>query len=504
MIRHDVFQLFPSISIGGTMKRLIRRFSTLTKDRYPDLKRGSFSSLQDKDVQFFESILNKNQVITDADEVQSYNIDWLKANCGYSSIVLKPRTTEQVSAILKHCNERKLAVCPQGGNTGLVGGGVPVFDEIIISTSLMNKIINLNTLTGVLTCQSGCVLESLSNHLKDHGFIMPIDLGAKGSCQIGGNVSTNAGGLRLLRYGSLHSTVLGVQAVLANGDVVDCMNTLKKDNTGYHLKHLFIGSEGTLGLVTEVAIQCPPLPKATNLALLGLSSFEQVLNAFKLARGNLAEILSSCELMDQDSVKVVEKNLGLTCPLPNMPFYMLIETSGSNMSHDEEKLNMFLETCLEQKVILDGFATSEPSKMKVLWDIRERITGALLKDGYSYKYDVSLPLNVFYDIILEFRERLKDLNQVKTICGYGHLGDGNLHVNMTSSEYDEKIKKTIEPFIYEWISKHRGSISAEHGVGFLKSKYLHFSKTQKEIDMMKSLKSNMDPNGIMNPYKVLF
>ncbi|XP_065214365.1 D-2-hydroxyglutarate dehydrogenase, mitochondrial isoform X2 [Planococcus citri] len=485
------------------MKRLIRRFSTLTKDRYPDLKRGSFSSLQDKDVQFFESILNKNQVITDADEVQSYNIDWLKANCGYSSIVLKPRTTEQVSAILKHCNERKLAVCPQGGNTGLVGGGVPVFDEIIISTSLMNKIINLNTLTGVLTCQSGCVLESLSNHLKDHGFIMPIDLGAKGSCQIGGNVSTNAGGLRLLRYGSLHSTVLGVQAVLANGDVVDCMNTLKKDNTGYHLKHLFIGSEGTLGLVTEVAIQCPPLPKATNLALLGLSSFEQVLNAFKLARGNLAEILSSCELMDQDSVKVVEKNLGLTCPLPNMPFYMLIETSGSNMSHDEEKLNMFLETCLEQKVILDGFATSEPSKMKVLWEIRERGAEALKEDGNLYTFDVSLPLQNFYEGVGVLEELLKNNDHVIHVNGFGHLGDGNIHLNVSSKDFNAEFLNFVETSIFKWTSKHRGSISAEHGIGFLKPGFLHYSKTAKEIELMKQFKNLLDPQGILNPYKVL-
>ncbi|KAK7579939.1 hypothetical protein V9T40_000568 [Parthenolecanium corni] len=484
-------------------RRFLRCYSTLTKDRFPEIKRGNYAVLQDADVSFFEKVLNKNQIITDADEVDSYNKDWLNMVCGYSSIVLKPKSTEEVATILSYCNDRKLAVCPQGGNTGLVGGSVPVFDEIIISTSLMNKIIDFNSLTGVLVCQSGCVLETLMNFLQEQGFIMPLDLGAKGSCQIGGNVATNAGGLRLLRYGSLHNTVLGLQAVLANGDILDSMNTLKKDNTGYHLKHMFIGSEGTLGLITKVAIQCPPYPKATYLALLSIESYDTLLKVYKLARSNLAEILSSCELMDLASVEAAKENLKLSCPLPDAPFYMLLETSGSNGDHDEEKLSDFLTTCMDQNMILDGLTLTEPSKMRALWSLREGISSATKQDGYVYKYDVSLPLEVFYQIIIDLKEHLKVCSDMKRICGYGHLGDGNIHVNITSAEYSETLKEAIEPFIFERVSHFKGSISAEHGIGFMKTKYLKYSKNKSEILLMKNLKSLLDPKGILNPYKVL-
>lgn len=186
-------------------------------------------------------------------------------------MLLKPKTTDEVSAILRHCNDRKLAVCPQGGNTGLVGGSVPVFDEIILCTQLMDQIEHIDRVSGILTCQSGCVLEKLDEKATEVGLCMPLDLGAKGSCHIGGNVSTNAGGLRLLRYGNLHGSVLGVEAVKADGTVLDLLSNFKKDNTGYHLKHLFIGSEGTLGVVTKVAIACPTASAAVNVAFLGRS-----------------------------------------------------------------------------------------------------------------------------------------------------------------------------------------------------------------------------------------
>lgn len=184
-------------------------------------------------------------------------------------MVLKPKSTDEVSAILRHCNERRLAVCPQGGNTGLVGGSVPVFDEVVLSTQLMNRIESIDELSGVLECQSGCVLETLEAAVGERGLCMPLDLGAKGSCNIGGNVSTNAGGLRLVRYGNLHGSVLGVEAVKADGTVLDLMSRFKKDNTGYHLKHMFIGSEGTLGVITKVAMFCPTSSRAVSVAFLG-------------------------------------------------------------------------------------------------------------------------------------------------------------------------------------------------------------------------------------------
>ncbi|XP_076035373.1 D-2-hydroxyglutaric acid dehydrogenase [Oratosquilla oratoria] len=472
----------------------------LTSKRYP-IRRGDFSQINPRDIEYFRGLLDSHRVITEENELEGYNTDWLRTVRGVSSVVLKPRTTEEVVTIMKHCSERKLAVCPQGGNTGLVGGSVPVFDEVVVSTALMNKIESLDELSGVMVCQSGCVLETLDNYLSENGLMMPLDLGAKGSCHIGGNVSTNAGGLRLLRYGSLHGSVLGLEAVLASGEVVDCLSSLKKDNTGYDLKHLFIGSEGTLGIVTKVAIQCPTKPRSVTLAFLGLESFDDVLNTFKECKAKLGEILSSCEFIDASSMECVTQNLNLKSPIEPYPFYMLIEAAGSNGDHDEEKLNNFLEETMGSGMVSDGTVSSEPSRMMTLWALRERIAEALLHDGYTYKYDISIPLLDFYKVVEDMRERLGD--SVVRCCGYGHVGDGNLHLNITTREYDQEIFHRIEPFVYERTSQVKGSISAEHGLGFKKRNYIGYSKSDNAVHLMKQLKKMMDPQGILNPYKVL-
>nr|CAD7394669.1 unnamed protein product [Timema cristinae] len=442
----------------------------LTADRYPDVKRHNFALLDSNHVQFFKSILGQDRVLTDAEELETYNIDWLKMVRGSSKIVLKPKTTEEVSQILRFCNSENLAVCPQGGNTGLVGGSVPVFDEVIMSTALMNNIISLDELSGVLVCQAGCILETLETYLQDRGLMMPLDLGAKGSCHIGGNVSTNAGGLRLLRYGSLQGNVLGIEAVKADGEVIDCLSCLKKDNTGYHLKHLFIGSEGTLGLVTKVAIHCPPNPKSTNTAFLGLNSFDDVLRTYKDARAGLGEILSSCEMMDAQSLDACTSNLKLRNPIRDFPFYMLIETAGSNGKHDEEKLT---HTC----------GTFEKA-------FRQAYDSMVIFTNTTYHYHSPISTQSFLSYY--------------HVCQSTLSGDGNLHLNVTSKEYDHEILDSIEPFVFEWTSKYRGSISAEHGIGFLKTKFVHFSKSRNSLNLMKDLKKLMDPKGILNPYKQMW
>ncbi|XP_066261640.1 D-2-hydroxyglutarate dehydrogenase, mitochondrial [Euwallacea similis] len=484
------------------LRSLASGIPELTKDRYP-VERGNFAFLDSNHLNFFKSVLGAQRMLTDPADCESFNIDWIKSVRGYSSCVLKPKSTEEVSKILSYCNENKIAVCPQGGNTGLVGGSVPVFDEVVLCTSLMNKIHSINDNSGVIVCQAGCVLETLDEALANHGLMMPLDLGAKGTCHIGGNVSTNAGGLRLLRYGNLHGNVLGVEVVKADGQVIDLLSTLKKDNTGYHLKHLFIGSEGSLGVVTKVAVQCPPKLKAVNLAFLSLSSFENILKVMKQAKRDLAEIVASCEMIDDSTLDVCTGNLKLTSPLPNYPFYMLIETHGSNNEHDQEKLNKFLKDVLKNQLVLDGIVTNEPSKMKNIWDLRERITEGLVLDGYVFKYDVSLPIENFYSLVPVMRERLAGNPEVVRVSGYGHLGDGNIHFQVSCRQFSQDILKKVEPFIYEYTSKLRGSVSAEHGIGFRKPKYIHYSKSPESIVIMKQLKSLFDPNGILNPYKVL-
>ncbi|KAG7199803.1 hypothetical protein KM043_000465 [Ampulex compressa] len=477
----------------------------LTSVRYR-VERGPYSRISEAHLAFFNGLLDRNRIVTDPEECDGYNIDFAKTVRGNSRLVLKPKTTREVSEILKYCNEHRLAVCPQSGNTGLVGGSNPVFDEIVLSMKLMNKIIQVNELAGVLTCEAGCVLEDLENRLATVGLMMPLDLGAKGSCLIGGCASTNAGGLRLLRYGNLHGNILGLEAVTANGEVVDALNTLKKNNTGYDTKHLFIGSEGTLGIVTKVAIQCPPVPKAINVAFLGLSSFDNVLKTYQLAKRELAEILSSCEMMDKLSLDVSIGNLGLKNPLTSKSegheFYVLIETSGSEMGHDEEKLAKFVERALAQNLIEDGTLTADPGKVKSVWALRERISEGVLRDGYVFKYDVSLPLPLFYKVIEELRGRLRD-PRILRIGGYGHLGDGNIHVQVSIPTYHADIAAQLEPFIFQYVAKHSGSVSAEHGIGFKKTKYLHLSRSPSEIRLMGQIKRLMDPNNILNPYKVL-
>lgn len=315
-------------------------------------KNPIYSQLTDVDLSYFENLLDKNRCITDPQLLDSYNTDWLKICKGSSKLALMPKTTLELSEILKYCFNRRLAVCPQGGNTGLVGGSVPVYDEVIVSTRLMNNVISLDTEANILSCQSGCILQTLDEYVGQSNLMMPLDLGAKGSCHIGGNVSTNAGGLRLLRYGSLKGNVLGLEVVLSNGKILNSMDRpLRKDNTGYDLKQLFIGSEGTLGMISGVSILCPLKPKSVNLILVACNgnSFKNVIDVFKLAKTELNEVLSAFEFMDKESMIAVSENLKLENPflstnkelVDQCEFYCLAETHGSDQEHDLKKIENF-------------------------------------------------------------------------------------------------------------------------------------------------------------------
>lgn len=471
----------------------------LTHKRYP-VRRLPFSVVSEEDLAAFERMV-PGRVITDPEELEASNVDWLRTVRGCSKVLLRPRTSEEVSRILRHCHERNLAVNPQGGNTGMVGGSVPVFDEIILSTALMNQVISFHDVSGILVCQAGCVLEELSRHVEQRDFIMPLDLGAKGSCHIGGNLATNAGGLRFLRYGSLHGTVLGMDVVLADGTILSGLTSLRKDNTGYDLKQLFIGSEGTLGVITAVSILCPPKPKAVNVAFLGCPGFAEVLQTFSSCKGMLGEILSAYEFMDAECMQLVGHHLQLACPVQESPFYVLIETSGSRAEHDAEKLSDFLEQVLGSGLVTDGTLATDQRKIKALWALRERITEALSLDGYVYKYDVSLPVERLYDLVTELRARIGP--RAKHVVGYGHLGDGNLHLNVTAEAFSAPLLSELEPYVYEWTAGQQGSVSAEHGVGFKKKDILGYSKSPEALQLMQQLKALLDPKGILNPYKTL-
>ncbi|KAG2412954.1 D-lactate dehydrogenase [Aspergillus terreus] len=490
-----------------------------TTDAYPNVKRNpNFAEITAQDVTFFKELLGAQSAVVDgvtadaADDIAPFNSDWMRKYRGHTRLVLRPQSTEEVSKVLKYCNERKLAVVPQGGNTGLVGGSVPVFDEIVINTGRMNTIHSFDEASGVLVADAGVILEVADQYLAERGYLFPLDLGAKGSCHIGGNVATNAGGLRLLRYGSLHGTVLGVEAVLPDGTVVDALSTLRKNNTGYDLKQLFIGAEGTIGIVTKVSILCPPRPKAVNVAYFGLESYENVRRAFQEAKGQLSEILSAFELMDGRSQKLVHESTGNKYPLEGeYPFYCLVETSGSNADHDMEKLEAFLEHIMGEGIVADGVLAQDETQFQGIWRWREGITEALSHLGGTYKYDVSIPLPELYQLVEDCKARLTQMGfvgdddsfPVRAVVGYGHMGDSNLHLNIAVRQYNKEVEAAIEPWVYEWIQQRQGSISAEHGLGLAKKEFIGYSQNETMVKLMKQLKNLYDPNGIMNPYKYI-
>eukprot|EP00750_Incisomonas_marina_P030018 INCI7256.11.p2 GENE.INCI7256.11~~INCI7256.11.p2 ORF type:complete len:386 (-),score=57.82 INCI7256.11:3120-4277(-) len=383
----------------------------------------------------------------------------------------------------------------------------------------MNSIVDFDSHSGIVTCEAGTVLENLETWAAEHSLTVPLDLGSKGSCQVGGNVATNAGGLRYLRYGSLRGSVVGMEVVLGDGRVVSDLRGLKKDNTGYSLRQLFIGSEGTLGVITKLALSLAPKPQSTQVAVLACPSFEAVLAAHTLVRQRMSDILSACEFFDAQS-------MGLTLDqFPNVArspfqekyaFYMLLETRGTNAPHDEEKLQLFLEeaSCVKtgdggEHVITDCVVAQNSAQAQALWFLRENITMALKQRGYTHKYDMSLKLPKMYDLVEDTRRQVQtignDDNSDVLVCGYGHLGDGNLHLNVNTPGPQKRVEveSALEPFVYQWTAAAGGSVSAEHGIGQLKKKYLSLNRSEVELDLMRQMKALMDPAGILNPGKVL-
>lgn len=487
-----------------------RKQIKFTSESYPNIKRDPrFKELSADDVKFFKHVLGSDNAIIDGisqdatSELEAFRADWMRKFRGQTKLVLKPGSTEEVSKILKYCNDNKIAVNPQGGNTGLVGGSVPVFDEIVINLGRMNKIRDFDPVSGILVADAGTILEVADNHLADHGHIFPLDLAAKGTCQIGGNVATNAGGLRLLRYGSLHGNVLGLEAVLPDGTIVNDLGKLRKNNTGYDLKQLFIGGEGTIGIITAVSILCPQRSPAVNVAYFGLSSYEKVQEAFKEAKKSLQEILSAFELMDGNSQKIMARASGHKLPLESeYPFYCLIETSGSNEDHDSEKMSAFLEHVMGEGIVEDGVLAENETQAANLWACREGVSEASQHFGGVYKYDVSIPLPELYQLVADCRQRFIDNGLMDTdddskpvldVIGYGHMGDSNLHLNVCTRWYDKEVEKALEPWVFEWIQKREGSISAEHGLGLTKKDYIGYSRNQTMIDLMKQIKNLYDP-----------
>lgn len=336
-----------------------------------------------QDLRVFKDIVGDQGMVTDAHDLESHNTDWTKKFHGNSALMLRPKTNEEVSQCLKHCNDRKIAVVPQAGNTNLVGGAVPVHDEIILNTSRMNRILDFDESYGIISSEAGVILRALHNHAIERGYEVPLDLGAKDSCQIGGNLANNAGGLKVIRHNSMHANTIGLKAVMADGTILDNMTTLRKDNTGYDFKHLFIGSEGTLGVITECALLCPPYPTKKHIAMLTCNTFDDVLTLLQKAKKQLGDILYAYEVMDSASMEIVLDQDQQNSVFPfskQYPFYVIIETGSSEVNfgdQDGEKKNdadldkMFSLFDIASDQIKDGVVAQDMKQFKQIWHLRE-------------------------------------------------------------------------------------------------------------------------------------
>lgn len=491
-------------------------------------REGSFGRLRDSDINQFRRILQEDAggIVEDPGDLQRYNRDWTGQFQGQATIVLRPASEEQLKAILGYCQSRRLSVVPQGGNTGLVGGSVPVHDELIISLERLASILSHDEERGLLTVQAGCILATAEAYLAERGFILPLDLGAKGSCTLGGTVATNAGGVRFLRYGSMHGNVTGLRAILADGRVVDDLVACRKSNTGYDLKQLFIGSEGTLGIVSAVSLITPPAPQAVNVALFAVRSYADIQNIFKMARSLLGEILSAFEFWDRPSMDLLIKHSAgqgdepgpLEGQLGEGSFFVLVETHGSSASHDGEKMMNLLGSLQAEGLVLDGTMAQDTSQAAALWHMRESLPEVCARRGPVIKFDVSLPrADHMYTPVERLREQLLARHpQILDIVGFGHYGDGNVHINVImerrldgragaaeETTAEVSFKESLASQVYQLIGELGGSISAEHGIGQLKLPYLSMARPALEISLMRSIKDLLDPMGILNPYKVL-
>lgn len=502
-------------------------------------RHAGFTAPSSKHLEALRSILStpcprtsrKGNIKLEADEVAPHNMDWTQHVAGRAPAVMLPTCTEHVQEVLKYCNAEKLAVVPQGGNTGLVFGGQPLHDEMILSLQNMNAAPKVDANTMSVEAEAGVILQTCQEACAAAGLLFPLSMGSKGSAMIGGCVSTNAGGIYYARYGSMHANVLGVEVVTAAGERLDFMSTLRKDNAGFDMKHMYIGSEGTLGVVTKAAVKLYPVPLSKQLAMVRVCDFASVLRLYQLCQRHLGECLAAFEVMDAESLSPFADG---DLPIPRGAeddrmaafksgesyasgfFCVLVETHGSNGDHEMEKLGAMMEAAQEElKGKFDGEGKYEPvlsqseTQSEQLWKLREDVPVKLASSGDISKFDVSFPLDKFYAIVEHTRELVYKKGglppeEVKVV-GYGHFGDGNVHLNVidVSRKHEAALHSLLYPAVYEFCAKHAGSISAEHGVGLQKRDYLPLSRSQACIAQMRALKKSADPNGILNPYKVL-
>jgi FAD/FMN-containing dehydrogenase len=446
---------------------------------------------------------------TDAHDLEPYLTEWRGVFVGRTPMVVAPATTDEVAAVVRACSDAGVGIVPQGGNTGLCAGAVPdeSGEQVVLSLERLNRIRDLDALNYSIEVEAGCLLATIQAAANDGGLHFPLSLAAEGSCQIGGNLATNAGGLNVIRYGTARALVLGLEVVLADGSVLSSMRSLRKDTAGYDLKQLFIGSEGTLGIITAAALKLFPAPGELTTALIALRESGDAVRLLAKLRTTLADRIEAFELVSGPIFELVERHIpGAKLPFSDQhPWYVLMQVATYG---EQEVLENALLTEPEAELIVDAVIAKNSVEANHLWHLRHSIAEAERQHGKALKHDISVPVSKMQEFLVRGDALLADMMPDAELLAFGHVGDGNLHYNvqlpseLTQEQWDEAGEQ-ITVAVYDLVATLGGSFSAEHGVGRSKKRYLERYRGGTELVLMRRLKSTLDPQNILNPGKVI-
>jgi FAD/FMN-containing dehydrogenase/uncharacterized membrane protein len=460
-----------------------------------------------------KAIVGEAHVLHEGD-LTAWERDWRKRTQGRARAVVRPANTPEVAAVVRACAQAGVSIVPQGGNTGLVVGSVPdeSGQQVVLSLQRLQAVRSMDGANLTLTVEAGCVLQHLQQVAQDAGFLFPLSLGAEGSCTIGGNLATNAGGTQVLRYGNARELCLGLEVVTADGEIYQGLTGLRKDNTGYDLRNLMIGSEGTLGIITAATLKLYPLPAATLTAWAAVPSVEAAVQLLGLAQQQLGAGLTGFEMMGQYALRLVDKHYPqLRVPLwQDHAYCVLLENSDTeSQAHARERFEHLLELAMEAGCVADAVVAENLTQAHNFWHIRESITLAQAEEGLNIKHDISLPVSAIPAFVAQAQTALEQAIDGVRLVNFGHLGDGNLHFNVQSPEGADSAaflaehEDAVNRIVYDAVWQHRGSISAEHGIGSLKVDTLPHYKDPVALALMRRVKQALDPHNILNPGRVV-
>ncbi|MCW5660193.1 MAG: FAD-binding oxidoreductase [Burkholderiaceae bacterium] len=459
-----------------------------------------------------QAVAGASNVLVGGD-LSAYEVDWRKRWHGKALAVVRPGSTAEVAAVVRACAGHGASVVAQGGNTGLVGGGVPDASgqQVLLSLTRMNRVREIDAANATMTLEAGCVLKAAQEAAAQQGLLFPLSLAAEGSCTIGGNLATNAGGTQVLRFGNARELCLGIEVVTAQGEIWNGLAGLRKDNTGYDLRDLMIGSEGTLGIITAATMQLHPLPAAQLTAFAACNDVAACVTLLQLARQHLGASLTGFEVMAAPALELVARHFPqLPRPLPAAAWTVLLESAeAESEAQARPRFEALLQAALERGCIDDAVLAESVAQARALWHVRESIPLAQAMEGPNIKHDIALPVSAIVDFVRRTDAALQAAFPGSRVINFGHLGDGNLHYNLQAApgvaaqEFLDVHERAVNRIVYDAVVARGGSISAEHGIGALKRDELHERKSPVALAMMRAIKQALDPRGTLNPGRVL-